>query len=253
MPSDPFKLGNPWDSISPLPSPLLQPTIPLQGGGFIDYFSNPDLVEQILKPVNPLDTSSASAGGVNYVMKQWSTPKVGETAPGKYGPEKVVFDGTQYDTRFRNAEQKYSLPNGLLSRMAWQESRYNPNALSPVGAVGLMQIMPATARGYSVAASDLKKPEIAIDLAGRILKDFYNSIKPSTAKSWPAAIVAYNQGPGNVNKAIAAKGPIPTDWLTASNIGPDGRGYYQVAIDVGLAPAAIGSMSSANVAGVLNT
>lgn len=250
MPSDPFKLVNPWDAVSPLPSPLLQPSLPANAGQSFDIFTNPGLVEEWLRPVNPLDTSSASTGA-SYVMKQWETPKVGGTAPGKNGvPEKVVFDGVQFDQKFRNAEMKYGIPYGVLSRMAWQESRYNPNAISPVGAVGLMQIMPTTARGYNVIATDLRKPDIAIDLAGRILRDFYKSINPQTARSWPAAIVAYNQGPGNVNKAIAAKGPIPSDWLTASNIGPDGRGYYQIAVDVGLAPAGISSLSSANVAGV---
>lgn len=247
---DPWSFDNPWDATSLIPSPVIQPVQP-NALKPLDYFSNPDLVDSILN-TGSINTGSASTGA-SYVLKQWKTPAVGETAPGKFGPEKVVYDGTKYDDLFRAAEVKNGIPYGTLSRMAWQESRYNPSALSPVGAVGLMQIMPATAKGYNVAAVDLKTPKTAIDLAGKILKDFYNTIKPAAARSWPAAIVAYNQGPGNVNRAIAEKGPMILDWINASNIGPDGRGYYQIAVDVGLAPAGIGAnMSSANVAGVNN-
>ncbi len=246
---NPWDYDNPWDATSLLPSPVLQPVDTKPAGGLLDWFSD-SYFDNILNPVNKLNTGSASTGA-GYVLKQWKTPAVGEIGPGKFGPEKVVFDGTQYDGLFRAAEMKYGIPYGVLSRMAWQESRYNPDAISPVGAVGLMQVMPATAKGYNVAAIELKKPAVAIDLAGKILKDFYSAIKPATARSWPAAIVAYNQGPGNVNKAIAQKGPIILDWLNASNIGKDGRGYYQIAVDVGLAPAGIGAgLSSANVAGI---
>lgn len=251
---DPFKFSNPWDAISPIPSPVLQPSIPLDPFGSLTDFMRPGVMDSILYPSGKLDTTSAGTG-VDYVMKQWKTPAVGETGPGKYGPERVTFNGTQYDKLFRDAEIKYGIPYGTLSRMAWQESRYNPDAISGVGAYGLMQIMPATARGYGVAAVDLKNPKIAIDLAGKILRDFYKSVSPVTARSWPAAIVAYNQGPGNVNRAIAEKGPLILDWLGASNIGSDGRGYYQVAVDVGLAPAGIASTlsSSSSVAGINNT
>ena len=61
---------------------------------------------------------------------------------------------SQKELRFtpliRMAESKHKLPEGLLSALIWQESRFNPLAVSPAGAAGLAQLMPATARELGV-------------------------------------------------------------------------------------------------------
>lgn len=49
------------------------------------------------------------------------------------------------------AEKRHALPLGLLDALVWIESRYNPMAFSPAGAVGLAQLMPATASELGVA------------------------------------------------------------------------------------------------------
>ncbi len=252
---NPFNLNNAWDTVSPLPSPLYQPDLPGAFGADVGtHLTDSDYLYN-LSTQPSLNTSSAATGGATYMTKKWDTPAIGDLGPDKLGnlTERVTFDGRKYDGYFRDAEIKYGLPQGLLSRLAWQESRYNPNAISPVGALGMMQIMPSTAAAYGWNVADLSKPEKAIGYAARILKDNYGYIKPATARSWPAAIVAYNQGPNNVNKAIAAKGPIPTDWIEwfAQNAKPDGYGYFNIAYDIGLTPASIGLYPpSNNVAGL---
>jgi len=107
----------------------------------------------------------------------WATPK----------------NGLAFETYFKSAEKQYSLPAGLLSRMAYQESRYNPNAISTRGAIGIMQIIPRWHPGVNVA-----NPVDSIFYAGALMRKYYNEFK-----TWPAAIAAYNWGETNVrNKGI---------------------------------------------------
>ncbi|GAA2976526.1 transglycosylase SLT domain-containing protein [Actinokineospora diospyrosa] len=109
---------------------------------------------------------------------------------GKYG---VSSGGSSvYSSLFAQATQKYGLPSGLLSAVAKQESNYNPNAVSGAGAQGLMQIMPATAKGLGV---DAMNPTQAVDGAARLLKSHME-----TFGSVPLALAAYNAGPGAVRK-----------------------------------------------------
>lgn len=97
-----------------------------------------------------------------------------------------------YLQAFKDAETKYGLPSDLLNRMAYQESRYDASAVSPAGAVGLMQFMPATAAQFGI---DPRDPFASIDAAGKYMSQLYNRFK-----DWKLAIAAYNAGPGNVSK-----------------------------------------------------
>ena len=56
-----------------------------------------------------------------------------------------------YAASIREAELRYALPSGLLRALIWQESRFSPMAISPAGAAGLAQLMPATARYLGVS------------------------------------------------------------------------------------------------------
>ena len=77
------------------------------------------------------------------------------------------------------------------------ESNFDCNALSPKGAVGLMQLMPDTASEYG--ASDPMIPEQNVDAGARYLRfltDRYRKYKNGLRR----AIAAYNAGPGNVDR-----------------------------------------------------
>lgn len=95
-----------------------------------------------------------------------------------------------YDMFFDAATKLYDLPENLLRMVAKFESNFNPKAISPEGAVGLMQIVPELHPDV-----DPTDPYASIDYAADLLRDHYNQFG-----SWELALAAYNAGPGNVQK-----------------------------------------------------
>ncbi len=104
-----------------------------------------------------------------------------------------VGGATPYSSLFNAASAKYGVPAALLSAVAKQESGYDPKAVSPVGAQGLMQLMPGTAKGLGVHNSF--DPAQAVDGAARLLRDLTRRFG-----STELALAAYNAGPGAVLK-----------------------------------------------------
>ena len=86
-------------------------------------------------------------------------------------------------------------PDLVLSIIA-EESRFDPNAVSPVGAVGLMQVMPQWEKVLGISGS-LKEPEVSIKYGLEIL-GFYMEMY----KDIEMALTAYNRGPGPVDQAL---------------------------------------------------
>ncbi|PID54083.1 MAG: hypothetical protein CSA58_05345 [Micrococcales bacterium] len=98
----------------------------------------------------------------------------------------------RYTALFESAGASYSLPPGLLAAVAQVESGGNPRAVSPAGARGLMQLMPATARNLGVDPFD---PQQAVDGAARLLRSGLTQFG-----SLDLALASYNAGPGAVRK-----------------------------------------------------
>lgn len=92
------------------------------------------------------------------------------------------------------AAQKYNLPNSLLHAVITAESSYNPTAVSRAGAVGLMQLMPETARRYGV--KDRRNPYENIHGGSRYLRDLLTMFNNDLT----LALAAYNAGEGAVKK-----------------------------------------------------
>jgi len=101
------------------------------------------------------------------------------------------------------AESRNEIPSGLLVRQAWQESRFNPNAVNKSsGAQGLMQFMPATAAEWGVNVFDAAS---AADGAGRYMAWLYRKLG-----SWSLALAGYNWGIGNVMRKGMDAAPTET-------------------------------------------
>lgn len=113
----------------------------------------------------------------------------------------VLSQAAKYD--YSGLEKRYGLPKNLLAALSMQESRGNVNAISPVGARGTMQFMPATAKQYGV---DVRSVASSADGAARYLRDLLKRYDNNIVK----ALTAYHSGEGNVNKG---------------RIGPIGRKY----------------------------
>ncbi len=104
-----------------------------------------------------------------------------------------VSGATPYADLFARASQKHGVPADLLVAVARQESSFNPRAVSPAGAQGIMQLMPGTAAGLGVKNSF--DPAQAIDGAAKLLKSLLSEFGRTDL-----ALAAYNAGPGAVHR-----------------------------------------------------
>lgn len=123
----------------------------------------------------------------------------------------------------------------MVHAISRQESQFDRNAVSRAGARGLMQLMPGTARDTSVkigatydAGGLTTNPQYNIRLGSW----FFERLMDRYGGSYPLAVAAYNAGPGNVNKWLAANGDPRTgsidilDWIEAIPFS-ETRGYVQ--------------------------
>jgi hypothetical protein len=113
--------------------------------------------------------------------------------------------------------------------VALVESGFNPLALSPKGARGIWQLMPATARRYGLtveAANDHRTdPEHATRAAARYLRDLYDLFG-----DWKLALAAYNAGEGRVQRAIERAGARDFDELARRGLLPAETRNYVPAV-----------------------
>ncbi len=100
----------------------------------------------------------------------------------------------RYRSAIARVASRYRLPGALIHAVVTTESAYDPNAVSRAGAVGLMQLMPATARRYGV--SNRKDPMANLNAGTRYLRDLLGMFDNNLV----LAIAAYNAGENAVRK-----------------------------------------------------
>ena len=136
---------------------------------------------------------------------------------------------TGIDEAVQRIAAQQSLSPQLLHSVIKVESNYNPHAISNKGALGLMQLIPATARRFGV--SDVFNPVQNIEGGAKYLRyllDLYG-------QNYPLALAAYNAGEG----AVAKYGGIPPYAETQNYVISVGRRLKQAnkAADAKAAPA----------------
>ena len=125
---------------------------------------------------------------VRFEQQDYTPPQ--PTPPAQVSaPAKPADVGEMVD----NAARKYGLPPAFVRAVVAAESDYRSDAVSPKGAIGLMQLMPATARELG---ADPKVVEQNIDAGTRYLRDL---LLKYDSGAWHA-LAAYNAGPGAVDK-----------------------------------------------------
>jgi soluble lytic murein transglycosylase-like protein len=119
-------------------------------------------------------------------------PRVADTLIIGEVPEKSDAVGDRIDAYIEDAAARYGVSKDLIAAMIEAESSYNPRAISPRGAQGLMQLMPETAAILRV--SDPFDPRENIDGGVRHLL----SLMDRFDNNLPLALAAYNAGEGAV-------------------------------------------------------
>jgi soluble lytic murein transglycosylase-like protein len=101
---------------------------------------------------------------------------------------------SKYDHLIKAASRKHSLDPALVKAVIHAESLFDPLAVSPKGAMGLMQIDPVTARQLRI--KDPFDPQKNIDGGVRYLRELLDAFEGDQK----LALAAYNAGPGQVQK-----------------------------------------------------
>lgn len=165
------------------PQPMALPAGELAGDGF------PVEAEPVqwLTFTAPATIGQASRG----VPTGWTWPSTAEP----------------YRPTIAAAAEANGVPADLLARLLYQESRFREDIItgrtrSSAGAVGIAQLMPATARELGV---DPLNPSQAINAAARYLRRQFDAFG-----DWTRALAAYNWGPGNVQRRGLDKAPKET-------------------------------------------
>lgn len=102
-----------------------------------------------------------------------------------------------------DAANANGVPVGLFQGLVQQESSYNAYAVSPVGAYGLAQLMPGTARDLGVNPYD---PQSNLNGGAKYLRQMFDRYG-----NWDDALGAYNAGPGRWDKVKAGTSSIPDE------------------------------------------
>ena len=170
--------------------------------------------DQIVSPLLPVD-KEAYCG---FVLAEIPQPE----------PKKVVKplgrrSISTYDDMMRRAAAESGHDWRLLSAIAFHESRFNPDAVSKVGAFGLMQIMPRVAEQFNVPQEEAFDPETNIRLASKLLNKIDRSLRLSAEATEEdrlcLMLASYVGGIGHVRDAqrLAAKySENPEKWEVVS-------------------------------------
>lgn len=108
---------------------------------------------------------------------------------------------------------KYGLDNGLLASIIFCESRFNKNAVSKKGAIGLMQIMPTTAKSFAFDnenfdESELFDPQTNIEIGARLIRYLFDKYYNENI-----VLACYNAGEGAA-RAWIKNGELDEDSIT---------------------------------------
>jgi soluble lytic murein transglycosylase len=108
----------------------------------------------------------------------------------------------EYDHIVRGHAKNHDLDPALLAAVIYAESRFDPNARSEAGAVGLMQLLPETAKGIALrtggsrfVVADLRDPEINVRYGSWYLDHLLDRYSDAEL-----ALAAYHAGQGNVDR-----------------------------------------------------
>lgn len=152
-----------------------------------------------------------------------TTSKTASTGKSSSATTADSMKKTKYDAIFKKAAKKYGVSESLLKAVAKAESNFNPNDVSSAGAIGVMQLMPSTAKDLGVKNPYDPEQNImgAAKLIAAHLEKFNGNVR--------YALAAYNAGSGAVKKY----GGVPSYCKTYVNRVLSYKKAYETANAVG--------------------
>jgi soluble lytic murein transglycosylase-like protein len=157
-------------------------------------------------------TQFLTTGVQRIVVAQSPSPKRGQVG--------LAAPSTATAHAIHDAAERHQVSERLVEAVAWRESGFNPVAVSPKGARGVMQLMPGTARALGVDPTD---PVANIDGGADYLSRLLRRFDGDQTK----ALAAYNAGP----EAVDRYGGVPPYAETIAYVGAVMRRIGQVAAE----------------------
>jgi len=180
--------------------PAAVSSAPVGGMRMADYWKSPIAAKAPLQPaidpIAPAGADDLSCGSGSPPALPAASPAsltaVASSAPVAPGETASSSADSRIAASIRSAASRYNLPPQLIRGVIRAESNFQADAVSPAGARGLMQLMPATARELGV--EDPFDIEQNIDGGARYLRQMLDMFGGNLHK----ALSAYNAGPGTV-------------------------------------------------------
>jgi membrane-bound lytic murein transglycosylase MltF len=204
----------------------------VRSGGDIAWMvrkESPQLVEALNSFLARLDKSGQRTDLLARYLKNTKWAK-GVTS------KEEIRKFEQTSALFRKYGDRYDLEYLLLVAQGYQESELNQSARSPVGAIGVMQVMPATGRDMRVGDVTQIEPNIhaGVKFLRSMMDEYYANEPMDRFNKMLFTFAAYNAGPGRVRelrKTAAERGLDPNVWfnnvelIAAEKIGQETATY----------------------------
>jgi membrane-bound lytic murein transglycosylase MltF len=208
-------LVDPWTQVFPALKP--HPSVAVATGGEIAWAfrkSSPKLAEA-LNEFAKTHKQGTLAGNV-LLKKYLGTTKWVKNARS----EEDIARFRSMVQLFQKYSDQYEFDWLLMAAQGYQESGLDQSKRSPVGAVGVMQVMPATARDKAVGIPDIEKLESNIHAGIKynrwVVDNFYNDEAMNAVDRQLFAFASYNAGPGRITrlrKEAAEQGLDSNRWF----------------------------------------
>lgn len=139
-------------------------------------------------------TGSTASATASSASTAYAAPSAEASDSAKNSSKSKLSAGAEMDAMFERAAEKYNVNVDLLKAIGKAESNFNAKAVSPAGAIGVMQLMPGTAR--SLGVSDPYDAQQNIMGGAKYISQMLDRYDGDVS----LALAAYNAGPGNVDK-----------------------------------------------------
>jgi membrane-bound lytic murein transglycosylase MltF len=202
-----------WKQI--FPKITVRPELAVRTGGAIGWMFRKDSPQLKTELNAVLARHPAGSATRNMLLQQyWKSTKWAKAAT---SPEELAkFERTV--AFFRKYADRYAMDHLLMMAQGYQESQLNQEARSQVGAIGVMQVMPAT--GKDMAVGDITEMESNVHAGVKYMRfmmdRFYANEPMDTLNRGLFTFASYNAGPGRIQqlRKLAAKRRLdPNVWF----------------------------------------